>query len=83
MMPPQQETTTTPPNISVTNRSENAWVYADPSGSITTHVSPRLEPQMPDDPQAQQPNTPSRFSILQRSLRPVTLKVRKGKLRLD
>ena len=69
MMPPEQETNTP---ISLANRSENAWVHAEPSGSTTTDVSPRLEAQMPDQQQA---NSARRFSILHRSLRPVTLKV--------
>ena len=69
MMPPEQETNTP---ISLANRSENAWVHAEPSGSTTTDASPRLEAQMPDQQQA---NSARRFSILHRSLRPVTLKV--------
>ncbi|XP_075659522.1 ABC transporter G family member 21 [Castanea sativa] len=68
MMPPEQETNTT---ISLTNRSENAWVHAEPSRSTITDVSPRLEAKMPDQQKA---NSACRFSILHRSLRPVTLK---------
>jgi hypothetical protein len=78
MMPPEQEATTTagssPPNMPLTNRSgsENSLVHADPSGCTTTHVTTRLEHQTPEQRAA---NT-ARLSILQKSLRPITLMVR-------
>jgi hypothetical protein len=81
MMPPdQQETTTTvgssPPNMPLTNRSENALVHAEPSAgtctSCTNVTPPLVDDQMPE----QQAANTARLSILQKSLRPITLKVR-------
>nr|AIU41651.1 ABC transporter family protein [Hevea brasiliensis] len=72
MMPPEQESSiaagNSPANIMLPNWTETVPVHAEPSVS-SINATPCSQDRLPD----QQEPTPSRFSILRASLRPVTL----------
>ncbi|KAG5088425.1 hypothetical protein GLYMA_01G091100v4 [Glycine max] len=77
MMPPQQETSITSNIPAITNRPENSSAHAEPPGSATNDIKPTFTINDIHNHTSQNhqvaPSAP-RFSILQQSLRPVTLK---------
>lgn len=79
MMPPQQETSITSNIPAIPNRPENSYVHAEPPSSATNDIKPTFTSNDIHNNNSSQhhqaaPSAP-RFSILQQSLRPVTLKV--------
>ncbi|KAL5123540.1 ABC transporter G family member 21 [Glycine soja] len=78
MMPPQQETSITSNIPAIPNRPENSYVHAEPPSSATNDIKPTFTSNDIHNNNSSQhhqaaPSAP-RFSVLQQSLRPVTLK---------
>ncbi|CAL5350056.1 unnamed protein product [Camellia sinensis] len=78
MMPPEHESSSSirgsPVGILVTNRIENTSIHAEPPISASNNVSPCLDEENPIMLDQHQQSSQARFSVLCKSLRPVTLK---------